>query len=106
MKVLDDFLINLKIDLQKNIINKTINYAIFVLLIELLKIYHLILFSSYITEVELAKIIMQKVSQLHRVFSRIISNYGSLFIFLFWANLIYIFQIEQQLSMTFDFQIN
>ncbi len=50
---------------------------------------------------KLAEVITQEVIRLNRVLSAIISNCGSLFTSRLWANLIYSFRIERQLSTAF-----
>ncbi len=56
---------------------------------------------SDMTAGKLAKVVTQEVIQLHGVSSAIISDCGSLFSSWLWANLMYSFRIEQQLSTAF-----
>ncbi len=78
-----------------------IYHAIFVVVDRLSKMCHYIPCPSEMTERELAEVITQEVIRLHEILSAIISDHGSLFTSRLWANLIYSFCIEQQLSKVF-----
>ena len=65
--------------------------AILVVVDKLSKKCHYILCGSDMTVGELAEVITQEVIRFHGVLSAMISDRGSLFIFLLWANLIYFF---------------
>lgn len=67
---------------------------------------HYKLCHSEITIREPAKFITQEVVWLHTVFSPIISDCKSIFIFSFWANLIYSFYFDRRLNKAFHPQTN
>ncbi len=75
--------------------------AILVVLDKLSKMCHYIPCRSDMTARELSEVITQEVIRLHGVPSAIKSDRGSFFTFQLWANLIYSFRIELQLSIAF-----
>ena len=76
--------------------------VILVVVNKLSKMCHYIPYRSDMTAGELAKVITQEVLRLHGVPSTIISDHGSFFTSRLCANLIYSFQIERRLSISFQ----
>ncbi len=75
--------------------------SIFVVVDKLSKMCHYIPFCSDMIAGELAEVITREVIWLHEVPSAIISDRGSFFNSRLWANLMYSFRIERQLSTAF-----
>ena len=88
-------------ELHESLVYRGTYDAILVVVDKLFKICQYIPCRSDMTAREFAEVITQKVIQLHRVFSAIISDRGSLFTPRLWANLMYSFCIERRLRTAF-----